>query len=338
MIEKLNEKIRELEDKLNIDNIESRQLHGDILYLIMSISTYYNELTVINSSHFMTYTYDIKGVSNNLQMTKLLKIFDIPYFTNNKIQEIENNYDSILYFFYEKLLLFYEANGFIPNEDTLKTLFCIFYYCSISYMATDPKLKKVLPKHLMGTFTDSKAVSILIRISVIDNIMFTLHAILNTKTKKLTKEDDMCKKWEKYLTEPVAKEGVLDVKLLEDLKAEFQTIMEDIDTKIGEKQHIKDQTIPDKIYLSFFEKNHKYWFTDKFNKIKVSKNERIEFVNKIGNSDKKGNIPNIKFSDKKGNIPNIKFSDIVNSDTVTGSPLDFPIFLLSISNSFLFSG
>lgn len=297
----LNAKINELDgmkiEDANKENEKRRQLHGDILFLIMEISEIYNEFTFINSSNFMTYTYDIKGVSNELQMHKLLKIFDIAYFTEKR-EFIEENYDSVLYFFYEKLLLYYKSKAVLVYDNTFRTLFCIFYYCSMCYMATDPKLKKALPKHMLGMFTDSKALSRLIHISVIDNIMFTLHAILDLenkkKTTKITKEDELCKKWEKYLMEPVVKEGVLDVKLLEDLKTEFQTTMEDLEKNITANNpkngsivfKEENKEIIDKIYTSFFNKTHKTWFTDRFNTIKVFKDDRKEVVAIIQNNNK----------------------------------------------------
>lgn len=281
----LNEKINALETET-----DDPDKYGEILYLIMSISKYYNEFTYINSSNFITYMYDFKGFSNELQMTKLLKIFDISYF-NNQREYIDNNYDSILYFFYEKLLVFYESNIFLPNDDIFKTLFCIFYYCSISYMVTDHKLKKVLPKHIMGMFTDSKAVSLLIRVSVIDNIMFTLQSIIELdkqKTKKLTKDNELCKKWEKYLMSPNTADGVLESKILTELQEEFQIMMETID-KDNKNKHVLAETIPKQVYESFFKKNHNYWFTDRLNTIKVYKtndNKKKELVNKIQTNSK----------------------------------------------------
>jgi len=297
------------------NNIRLYDFYVDILVLIMSISNYYNSVTKINTSHFYTYVFDMEKASNQLQFMKLNKIFDIDYFNNKEVTfKIVDDYDSTLHFFYEKLLKYRESNAFITNVDVLQTLFCIFYYCSVSYMMNDPNLKKALPKKTIGITTpliDSDATSKLVKVSLIDNIMFVLYDIINIKNRKdsknITENNEVCKKWENYLFNANANDGVLDQQLLGELQKDLGELMDTIDSGIkpvpnngddlmntmdsgikpvsndGDIDKIYEQV--DEIYKNFFDKNKPhtlFTFLNLFSKIKYKeKADRSEIIDSI---------------------------------------------------------
>lgn len=261
-----------------------------ILVYIMQISKYYNNETYINSSYFIVYTFSIKNLSNIIQLTKFAKILDIDYF---KKEEIANNYDSKLHYLYERLLMFYSLNSPIltdTNMNTFKTLFCILYYCSVSYLMEDSKLKKALPKSTWKGITmpmiSSKVTSRLVKTSLTDNIMFTLYYILGfgkKDSKNITKTDDTCKKWQTYLLNGKLTDGVLEDNLVKEFKIDLQELLVSMDTVIENNKSIDLKTKVDEIYKSFLKERESKYFGFTFNKITYLEDDRGEITgfNKI---------------------------------------------------------
>ena len=253
-----------------------------ILVYIMQISKYYNNETYINSSYFIVYTFSIKNLSNIIQLTKFAKILDIDYF---KKEEIANNYDSKLHYLYERLLMLEDQMLPNANMNTFKTLFCILYYCSVSYLMEDSKLKKALPKSTWKGITmpmiSSKVTSRLVKTSLTDNIMFTLYYILGfgkKDSKIITKTDDTCKKWQTYLLNGKLTDGVLEDNLVNAFKADLLELLVSMDTVIENNKSIDLKTKVDEIYKSFLKERESKYFGFTFNKITYLEDDRGEIT------------------------------------------------------------
>jgi hypothetical protein len=256
-----------------------------ILVYIMQISTYYNNKTYINSSYFIVYTFSIKNLSNIIQLTKFSKLLDIDYF---KKEEIANNYDSKLHYLYERLLMFYNLPNQMlkdTNMNTFKTLFCILYYCSVSYLMEDSKLKKALPKSTWKGITlpmiSSKVTSRLVKTSLTDNIMFTLYYILGfgkKVSKQITKKDEDCKKWQTYLLNEKLTDGVLEDNLVKEFKMDLQDLLVSMDIVIGDKKLTDQKITVDKIYKSFLKEREYKFIGFTFNKITHLEDDRGEIT------------------------------------------------------------
>jgi hypothetical protein len=123
--------------------------------------------------------------------------------------------------------------------------------------------------------------------------MFVLYDIINIKNRKdsknITENNEVCKKWEKYLFNANANDGVLDQQLLGELQKDLGELMDTIDSGIkpvpndGDINKIYEQV--DEIYKNFFNKNKPhtlFTFMNVFSKIKYKeKADRSEIIDSI---------------------------------------------------------